>query len=211
MRNKLLAMAMAALLLTPILFAQQQPEAVKEEVPAQSAETKVTGPKRIKVGLNLEYQYMTAEGFSGLYGRAIGGGLEVSYLLGGKIDLFLGASYSGRSKDLDWMAGTSKYTMLPFSAGIKYYLVQKEKLAVFVGGGLLYILYKDTTPYTEVNENIFGGSILGGVNYKLSDRFFAQARLQYNLAKKTLDVTPTADFPLDLSNVELKIGLFYAF
>ena len=194
MKNKFLAVAMAALLLTPVLFAGQ-PEAVKEEVSAQSNEVKVMGPKKFKVGLNLEYHYMTAEGFSGIYGRAIGGGLEISYLLGDKIDIFLGASYSGKSKDLDWMTGTSKYTMIPFSAGIKYYLVQKEKLAVFVGGGLLYILYKDTTPLTEVKENIFGGSILGGVNYKLSDSFFAQARLQYNLAKKTLDVTPAPDFP----------------
>lgn len=199
MKNKFLSVAMAALLLAPVLFAQQPDEA------------KVASQKKIKVGLNLEYKYMTGEGFSGLYGRAIGGGLEVSYLLGDKIDLFLGASYSGKSQDLDWMAGASKYTMVPFAAGIKYYLVQKEKLAVFAGGGLLYILYKDTTPYTEVKENIFGGSILGGINYKLSDSFFAQARLQYNLAKKTIDVLPAADFDLDLSSVELKIGLFYAF
>jgi len=101
--------------------------------------------------------------------------------------------------------------MIPFSAGIKYYLVRKQKLEVFVGAGVLYILFKDTTPFDEIKENIFGGSILWGGNYKLSDSFYATARLQFNLAKKTYDVPVTPDFPLDLTNVELKLGVFYTF
>ncbi len=188
-----------------------QPVAVKEEAPAPAAEAKVAKLKRIKVGLNLDYQYMTSEGFSGLYGRAIGGGAEISYLFGQKIEFFLGAAYSGKSKNLTWAEGTEKYTMIPFSGGIKYYLMRKEKLEAFVGAGLQYILFKDTTPFSEIKENILGGSILAGGNYKLSNSFYAQARLQFNMAKKTLDVTPTPDFPLDLTNVELKLGVFYTF
>lgn len=188
-----------------------QPVAVKQEVPAPAAVAKAAGLKRIKVGLNLEYHYMTSEGFSGLYGRAIGGGAEISYLFGDKIDFFLGASYSGKSQDLTWAEGTEKYTMIPFAGGIKYYLMRKEKLEAFVGAGLLYILFKDTTPFSEIKENILGGSILAGGNYKLSESLYAQARLQFNLAKKTLDLAPEPDFPLDLTNVELKLGVFYTF
>lgn len=188
-----------------------KPEVTKEELPTEPAAAKVPGPKRFKVGLNLEYHYMTSEGFSGLYGRAIGPGLEISYRFASKIDFWLGASYSGKSKDLDWAEGKTKYTMIPFSAGIKYYLVQKEKLEAFVGGGLQYILFKDTTPYAEIKENIFGGSLLGGGYYKLGESLYAQAMLKFNLAKKTLDVTPAPDFPLDLTNIALKVGVFYAF
>jgi membrane fusion protein (multidrug efflux system) len=190
---------------------EAKPEMAKQEIPAETQAAKAAGPKRIKVGVNLEYHYMTAEGFSGLYGRAIGGGMEISYLFGDKIDFFVGASYSGKSVNLSWDQGTSKYTMIPLSAGIRYYLAQKEKTAIFVGGGLQYVMYKDTTPFSELKENILGGSLLGGGNYKLSDSFYAQAMLKFTLLKKTLDITPAPDFQLDLTNIELKLGVFYTF
>lgn len=188
-----------------------KPEAAREEITAEPSTARAKWAKRFKVGLNLDYQYMTSEGFSGLYGRAIGPGLEFSFRFPNKFEFFLGAAYSGKSVPLGWAEGEQKYTMIPFSAGIKYYLVRKQKLEVFVGAGVLYILFKDTTPFDEIKENILGGSILWGGNYKLSDSFYATARLQFNLAKKTFDVPVTPDFPLDLTNVELKVGVFYTF
>ncbi len=190
---------------------EAKPVAAKEEMKAEPAQATVKWTKRFKIGLNLNYQYMTSEGFSGLYGRAIGPGVEFSFRFPNKFEFFLGAAYSGKSVPLGWAEGEEKYTMIPFSAGVKYYLVRKEKLEVFAGAGVLYILFKDTTPFDEIKQNIFGGSILWGGNYKLSDSFYATARLQFNLAKKTYATAITPDYPLDLTNVELKLGVFYTF
>jgi membrane fusion protein (multidrug efflux system) len=187
-----------------------QPE-VKKEEPVAAVETKVKAHKKFKAGVNLEYRYVTGEGFSGLYGRAIGGGVELSYQFSGKMDFWVSASYSGKTKTLDWVEGTSKYTMIPFSAGIKYYWLQKEKLTAFAGAGLNYVIYKNTDPFSEVKENLIGPAILGGASLKLSESFYGQAALQFNLVKKTLTMTPAPDFQLDLSNFELKIGVFYTF
>ncbi len=188
-----------------------QPEVVKEEAPELPEEAKIAGKKRFKAGLNLDYHYMTGEGFSGLYGRAVGGGIELSYLAGDKVDMWVSVSTSSKEKDLDWTDGTSKYNMLPISAGVKFYVLQKAKMAAFLGGGLNYTIFKNTDPFGETKENVFGFNLLGGAHFELSNALGAQAMLMFNSGKKTIDMTPEPDFSLDLTNVALKIGFFFKF
>lgn len=186
-------------------------EPTKEKVILPAVASKVGEPAKFKIGLNFSYKYMTSEGFAGLYGRAVGPGIEFSYLVSPKIDIWIAASSSGKEKDLGFMEGTQKYKMIPLAAGIKYYLLQKEKLSAFVGGGLNYIIFKDTNPINETKENVLGFNVLGGGNYRLSKKVYAQMMLRFNSAKKKLALVPEPDFPLDLSNFELTIGAFYAF
>jgi RND family efflux transporter MFP subunit len=187
-----------------------QPEVKKEEVP-EFPEAARPVEKRFKAGLNFEYRYMTGEGFSGLYGRALGAGIELSFRVSEKVDVWISASTSGKEQNLDWTDETTKYSMLPISAGVKYYVLQKAKLAAFVGGGLNFTVFKDTNPFGETKENVFGFNVLGGTHFKLSNALGAQAMLMFNSGKKTLDMIPEPDFPLDLTNVAMKFGIFFKF
>ncbi len=197
----------------PVVKAEEkpvQPEVVKEEAPELPGAAR-PAEKSFKAGLNFEYRYMTGEGFAGLYGRALGGGIELSFLVSDKVDVWVSASTSGKEQDLDWTEENSKYSMLPISAGVKYYVLQKEKLAAFVGGGLNYTIFKNTDPFGETKENLFGFNILGGAHFKLSKTLGAQAMLMFNTGKKTIDMEPEADFQLDLTNVAMKLGVFFKF
>jgi outer membrane protein W len=189
-------------------------EPVKEELIQPADDSEAGKPVKFKIGLNLSYKYMTGEGFSGLYGRAVGPGIELSYVVSPKMDIWIAATTSSKEKDLGFVPGTEKYSMMPLAVGIKYYVLQKDKLSAFVGGGLNYIIFKDTPSIpeiAEIKENVFGFNILGGGNYQLSKNIYAQLMLKYNMAKKKLTLDPVADFDLDLTNFELTIGAFIAF
>jgi RND family efflux transporter MFP subunit len=189
-------------------------EPAQEEIMQPAVGAEAGKAVKFKIGLNFSYKYMTGEGFSGLYGRAVGPGIELSYVVSPKMDIWIAATTSSKEKDLGFVAGTEKYSMMPLAVGIKYFVLQKEKLSAFVGGGLNYIIFKDTPSIpeiAEIKENVFGFNILGGGNYQLSKNIYAQLMLKYNMAKKKLTLDPVADFDLDLTNFELTVGAFIAF
>jgi len=188
-----------------------QAEPHKMEVFSFADESQVADPAKFKIGLYFSYSYITAKGFDGLYGRALGPGIEFSYLVSPKIDIWISVSSSGKEIDLGFMEGTSKYKMIPLAAGIKYHLMQKEKGSVFMGGGVNYIIFEDTSPLNEIKENVLGFNILGGGHFKLFNNFYGQMMLKFNSAKKTLDLIPAPDFSLNLTNFEFTIGAFFSF
>lgn len=184
-------------------------EGAKTEQPQVEAAAPGKFP-RLRVGVNGSYYSMTAESFSGLYGKMVGFDFDISYRFTDKIDLWVSAGTASKKTTQEWSGSAEyKFSMVPVSADLRYRFLRKPKFDLLAGLGVTMYRIKDISPLETLEETLVGFNVLAGIEYRLSPKFSFQTLLRFNKASK--DIRENVDNKLDLSNLELTLGLGYAF
>ncbi|HNX96758.1 MAG TPA: efflux RND transporter periplasmic adaptor subunit [Candidatus Aminicenantes bacterium] len=196
---------------------KEEPRA--EDVKTEQPKTEKTAPAetaapgkfpRLRVGVNGSYYSMTADSFSGLYGKMVGFDFDLSYRFTDKIDLWIAAGTASKKTTQAWSGSDEyKFSMVPVSADLRYRFLRKQKFDLLAGIGVTMYRIKDISPLETLEETLVGFNALAGIEYRLSPKFSFQTLLRFNKASK--DIRENVDNKLDLSNLELTLGLGYAF
>lgn len=76
-----------------------------------------------------------------------------------------------------------------------------------MGAGPNVFLVKDINPAGDIKTTLIGFNALAGGYYKFSKKMFAQLYLKFNMAQKDLYPDSSLDDPLNLSGLELNLGI----
>jgi len=166
---------------------------------------------KINAGVAGVYYYAMDKSIDGLYGRLLGGSVDLSFRFVPKADLWLSAAYVSRSARPDWTTETLKLTLYPFSGAFRYHFMDKAKWDLFLGAGANFYLIREINPVEDIKTTALGFCLLGGSYFKLSPRVSAQAMLKYNLISKDVYPELDTDNPLDLGGLELRLGVAFNF
>jgi hypothetical protein len=108
------------------------------------------------------------------------------------------------------------FKLVPVSVGLRYRFPKWRFLEPFVGAGLNFYSYKETTggesDLEDTTGNAFGFHFQGGSYFDISQihsiSILGEIFLKYNIVKKTLaDLLPNGTDILDLGGFEFGIGL----
>ena len=168
--------------------------------------------KRGKIGVHGSYFQMLGKFFKNAYGAAmIGFGGELSFRFTDKLDLWVSGGMAGKKVTPEWSGDEMKFSLIPLSGAVRYYLAEKGKLSPFAGAGINVYLVKDSSPTGEIDTTAIGPHVLGGFYYRLGGKLQGSLLAKFNLISK--DVVPESDLDakMDLSGLELMLGLSYSF
>ncbi len=166
---------------------------------------------KLRVGLTGQYNGMLGKGFSGVYGKPMGVGLNLSYQFTDDFDLFFAYSYASGKQAVEWLptGEEMQFKLYPIQLAARYYFLQDGNLLAYTGAGLNLYIFKDVNPLETIDQKMLGFTALVGLYYKFSDSLYFQTMAQFNLAQKALH--EDAQYKLDLTNINVQIGLAYGF
>lgn len=176
-----------------------------------TAYNKISLKGRFQVGLSGVYYYVMDKNIDGLYGRLLGGSVDFAYRFVPKADFWLSAAYVSRSNRPDWIDETLKLTLFPFSGAFRYHLMEKAKWDLYLGAGANFYMIREINPVEDIKTTALGFCALGGTYFKLSAKLSAQILLKYNMISKDVYPDLTIDNKLDLSGLELRLGVAFNF
>ncbi len=187
---------------------------VKKEVKKEKKNVYPVAPRKVSkfaIGATINYSKMNTN-FDDVYGRLTGFGLDLSYTLTKALDIWLSASYATKKSTLeDFPETPMEFTLLPVSLDLRYFLKRGQKLDIYVGTGFTYYSFEDISPLSEVKSSAIGINLVGGTYYHLSRHLSLHAAFRWSTAKKDIVAEPAPDFKLDLSGIDLLLGVSYGF
>jgi RND family efflux transporter MFP subunit len=168
--------------------------------------------KKIRLGVFGSISKMSDSNFDDFYGQMNTFGIDLSYMLSQRMDLWLTAGTGSKTATIPELEADSEFKYTPITASLRYYLVRGNKLDLYAGAGLNIVPMKDTSPLAEVSETAIGFNVLAGTYYRLTNSFSLQLALRYNSVKKTIELEDMeVDNDLDLSGMELLFGISISF
>ena len=133
-------------------------------------------------------------------GSTYGGGVRIGFDFLKWMELeFHGTYYSDFSQDIS--SQDFSLTALPVDGGLRFNLLPKSKVNVYVGGGVTYY-FMDTNLGSLDNEFTYYGE--GGLEFGGKTKFFAEALW------RSLDTTvnqSTGDTDVDFSGISVNAGI----
>ena len=163
---------------------------------------------KVKIGFSISYYRMFDTVFETVYGRMVGIGLDLSYMVSDKMDIWASGAVSSRKSEIDWNVEPLKFKFTPFSLDLRYFFKKSDKWDFFAGGGFNLYPFEDTNPIENVKGSAFGFNAVAGTYYHLAGRLSMQLFLRFNLVKKAIE---NADNDLNMNSAELLFGLSYNF
>jgi outer membrane protein W len=133
-------------------------------------------------------------------------GLDISYTLSDKLDLWLYGGTGSKTAEIDWAEEDLKFKFTTVTLDLRYFFKRSLKLDFFAGAGLNIVSFKDTNPILEVKDNAVGFNLVAGTYYHLTEKFLFHLALRFNIVKKTLEDT---DNDLNMNSAELLLGISY--
>lgn len=162
---------------------------------------------KFRVGASVGYYKMFDSNFEDVYGRMVSIGLDLSYTLSDKLDIWLYGGLSSKTAEIDWEEEDLKFKFTPISLDLRYFFKRSAKWDFYAGAGFNLYPFEDTNPIENVKDNAFGLNILGGTYYHLTEHLSLQLMLKFNIVKKTIE---DADNDLNMNSAELLFGITYS-
>ncbi len=181
------------------------PARLPKERPARVEKAGLFGG-RLSLAVHGTYYMMFDENFKESYVSLGGFGGELAFRLA-KMDIWVSGGLAMKKNTPEWSPDEMKFTLIPLSAALRYYFVEKDKLSAYVGAGPIVFLVKDVNPAGDIKTTLIGANALVGGNYKLSRKLFAQLFVKFNLAQKDLYPESDLDDPLNLTGLEFNLGI----
>ena len=127
--------------------------------------------------------------FKEIYGEGITYGAEIGANLLPWAGLWAGGDYfSGRGK-MTFTGEDTRLQIIPVYGGIKFFL-PNSNLSPYIGGGIGYFMFQESTPVADVNDGDIGYIGQIGVLVKVWDRFFLDIKGSYTFCEvKPLDIS----------------------
>ena len=155
-------------------------------------------------------------------------GLEVSYQVIEKIDVWASAKYYSDKQTTVFYEDTVRFTLIPFSLGARFRPAKMGAFEPFIGAGFNVYYYAETIKGESELENTtglaigfhfqggtyfhFSPSFLKGIFAKHNRSLLGEIFLKYNIVNKTLaEMLPDGTDKLDLGGMEMGIGLAVKF
>jgi RND family efflux transporter MFP subunit len=163
---------------------------------------------KLRIGAALGYHLMFDTNFKEVYGNMLAMGVDISYTLSEKLDIWAYAGTSSKTAEIDWAAEDLKFSFTPITLNLRYFFKRDQKWDFFAGAGLNIYSFKDENPIEEVKDSAVGMNLLGGAYYHITEKFLLHLALRFNIVKKTIEET---DNDLNMNSVELLFGISYNF
>ena len=170
----------------------------------------VIGPPlpKLRIGAALGYHLMFDTNFKDIYGNMLALGLDISYTISEKLDVWAYAGTSSKTAEIDWAEQDLKFSFTPITLNLRYFFKRNMKWDFFVGAGLNIYSFKDENPIEEVKDNAIGMNLLAGTYYHITEKFLLHLALRFNIVKKSIEET---DNDLNMNSAELLLGISYNF
>ncbi|MBU4268004.1 MAG: hypothetical protein KJ808_04050 [Acidobacteria bacterium] len=192
--------------ISTITFKIPERVAKKEEKPAIGEKAGLFGG-RLRFAAHGTYYIMLDKNFKDAYVGLSGFGGSLAFRFASKMDFWVSGGLAAKNSTPEWSSEEMKFRLIPLSAAVRYYLLEKGKLSAFAGAGPNVFMVKDVNPAGDIKTTIVGFNALAGGYYQLSRKVFAQLFLKFNLVRKDLYPDSTLDDPLNLSGLELNLGV----
>ncbi len=165
---------------------------------------------RLSLGATVSYNKMTLSNFEDIYGRIINPGIDITFDINNKLDIWLSAAYSSKTATADWTTDEFKFSYIPVSLDIRYKFANAEKFSFLGGFGISYYTFEDVNPIETLKDSIVGFNILAGTKYSISKKVSLSMLVKMNFIKKDLEATELSpDNALDLGSIELLFGISF--
>ncbi|MBN2346313.1 MAG: HlyD family efflux transporter periplasmic adaptor subunit [Candidatus Aminicenantes bacterium] len=182
------------------------PERIRKEKPARVERAGLFGG-RLSLAAHGTYYLMLDKNFKEAYVSLAGFGGSLAFRFASKLDFWASGGMAAKNNQPEWSPEELKFRMIPLSAAVRYFLVKQDKLSVFAGAGPSVFLVKDINPAGDIKTTIIGANALAGGHYWLSKKVFAQMFVKFNLASKDIYPDSDLDDPLNLTGLELNLGV----
>jgi multidrug efflux pump subunit AcrA (membrane-fusion protein) len=206
-----------------------EPE-VKVEEKKKEEKIESVEENRFRVGLTFERFIINDKNMREFYSNWFQHipGLEVSYQALDKIDVWFAGKYFSLKQTTEFFGDQVKFTLLPFSLGLRYRPVKSGAFEPFVGAGINVYSYAEKITGTSGLENTsglafgfhfqggtyiyFGDSFLRGIFSNHNRSLLGEIFVKYNIVNKTMaELLPDGTDKLNLSGLEMGIGLVVKF
>ncbi len=191
---------------------------IPERVPGIEKEPRVRKVKpyaaapslpKLRIGAALGYQLMLdTKGFKDIYGNMLVMGLDISYTISQKLDVWAYAGTGSKTAVEPLTEQEMKFSFIPITLDLRYFFKRSQKWDFFAGTGLNIYSFKDENPIEEVKDNAFGMNLLAGTYYHLTEKFLLHLAVRFNIVKKAIE---EADYDLNMNSAELLFGISYNF
>jgi RND family efflux transporter MFP subunit len=186
--------------------AEKKVPAVKPKPVKKKTEPRVF--KKFRIGASVGFYKMSDANFDEVYGSMTSFGLDISYMLSDKLDIWFYWGTSSKTAEIDWEEEDLKFRFTPLALDVRYFFKRTQRWDFFAGAGLNIYPFEDTNPIEDVKDKAFGFNILGGTYFNLNKSFALQLMLRYNLVKKTIE---SADNDLNMNSLEALFGIAFSF
>lgn len=163
---------------------------------------------KLRIGAALGNHLMFDTNFKEVYGNMLAMGLDISYTISEKLDVWAYAGTSSKTTAVDWAEQDLKFSFTPIILDLRYFFKRNQKWDFFAGAGLNIYSFKDENPIEEVKDNAVGMNLLAGTYYHLTEKFLLHLALRFNIVKKAIE---EADNDLNMNSAELLFGISYNF
>jgi RND family efflux transporter MFP subunit len=165
---------------------------------------------KLRIGAALGYHLMFDSNFKDVYGNMLAMGVDISYTLSEKLDIWAYAGTSSKTAEIELGLATEdlKFSFTPITLDLRYFFKRNQKWDFFAGAGVNIYSFKDENPIEEVKDNAIGMNLLGGAYYHITEKFLLHLALRFNIVKKTIENT---DNDLNMNSAELLFGISYNF
>jgi multidrug efflux pump subunit AcrA (membrane-fusion protein) len=170
----------------------------------------VVGPPlpKLRIGAALGNHLMFDTNFKEVYGNMLAVGLDISYTISQKLDIWAYAGTSSKTAEIDWAEEDLKFSFTPITLNLRYFFKRDQKWDFFAGAGINIYSFKDENPIEEVKDNASGMNLLAGAYYHITEKFLLHLALRFNIVKKAIEGT---DNDLNMNSAELLFGISYNF
>ena len=189
-----------------IIFKYRKQVAAKDEKPIVGEKVRLFG-ERLRFAVHGTYYMMLDQNFKDAYVALNGFGGSLAFRFASKMDFWVSGGLAAKNNTPDWSPVELKFRITPLAAALRYYFLEKGKLSAFAGAGANVFLVKDFNPVEDIKTTLIGFNALAGGYYQLSRKVFAQLFLKFNVVQKDLYPDSTLDDPLNLSGLELNLGV----
>jgi hypothetical protein len=143
--------------------------------------------------------------FKDIYGAGMTYGAEASIVLWRSIEMWLGGRYYQKMGKLSFTREDTELSIIPLGGGLQYRL-SRGRLSFYVGAGLSYYLYKESSLIGEAKKGGLGyGAKVGGCLHVIKG-LLVEIFGEYSYCRMN-----PADFEINIGGIEAGLGLGYRF
>jgi len=163
---------------------------------------------KLRFGAALGSLFMSDTNFKDVYGNMLAMGLDISYTISEKLDVWAYAGTSSKTAVEPLTEQELKFSFIPITLDVRYFFKRNLKWDFFAGAGLNIYSFKDENPIEEVKDSAVGMNLLAGAYYHITQKFLLHLALRFNIVRKAIEGT---DNDLNMNSAELLFGISYNF
>lgn len=163
------------------------------------------GGDRFRIEAIGYYFQPTEQAFKDLYGGGMSFGGEFNATIWKWIGAWLGGDYFSNKGESTFTKDEIELQIIPFHGGVKFQL-PNPRIKPYVGIGIGYFKYKETTPFSKVNKGDLGYIGQLGCLFKVVGGLFFDIKGSYSHCS-----AKPKDLKANLGGLRVGIGLGYEF